>query len=443
MMPIFYKIHRYTSLFCAVFFILLCVTGLILLFRMDIADANRTTPMMKEASIAHSQAWNALEEGQKAVEAANPGKSVRAVFAVPKDGSLVYRIQDKNSHARVATMMRMGGERVAYYPATGMMMKNNYGSDQKYTWVPEVIRYLHIFHTRLVNTNWGTGALAFVCTVSLLSLLSGYFIYKPSMGRDGFGKVHEFPRGRMWMDIHKWLGITCGAWAVVLTVSGLSILYFASAYRGYVKDVQADAVSHFENTSEDAASLSMRDALIAVQQQFPGSFVLSSELPSRSMKAYTFYITPEREELVDFFGQPVFVSAGGDGKADIYTEAVPAAVRAGAFGVDLHIHNHNLPLLKYIWAFWTFLTTVMAVSAVIALWDRKFPSRQKRHPQGRRPVMKQKKPAVWTMPAVISVLTLLGLVLPLMGNAASWGAAAAFIAAAVLSFACWQRERKA
>lgn len=442
-MQYFYKIHRWFSYFCILFFVMLCVTGLILMFRMELMGANQVMPMKPGTPVSYDTMWQEMPEGKKAVEAAYPEKSVRAIFAQPESGMMQFRVQDKNNHDRVATMMRMGGERIAWYPEDGSMMETTYGANQKSPWVTKTLRVLHIMHTKLVNTTWGTAALAFVCTLTLISLLSGYFLYGPCMRGSAFGRVAEGPSARKWMDIHKFLGITAGLWAVILTVSGLAILYFASEYRTYVKDAQAAAHETFAAEAKGTTKVGLEDALSAVKEKFPGDYVISVELPSRMLSAYTFYVTRAKENPDTYFGQPVFVKDTDNGGApDIYTKDIPAHIRVASVGVDLHIHNHDLPLLKYLWALWTVLSIVMGVSAFISLWHKKFPEARK---AGVRPAHHslRRGTSPWQVPAVVSLLTLLGLVLPLFGNAAAWGAAVAFLLAGGISFFCWRKESKA
>lgn len=438
-MSYLYKIHRWFSYFCILFFVMLCFTGLILMFRMQLVGANQIMPMKTGAPVTYDQIWSEMPKGEKAVEAKYPDKSIRAIFAQPESGMMQFRIQDKNSQKRVATMMRMGGERVAYYPEDGSMMETTYGANQKSPWVTKTLRVLHIMHTKLVNTDWGTGALAFVCTLTLISLISGFFLYGPCMKGSAYGRVAESPAAKKWMDIHKFLGITAGVWAIVLTMSGLGILYFASAYRGYVKDVQAAAHAEFAQEGKGSRAVDLGEALAYMKEKFPGQYVISVELPSRSMPAYAFYVTRAKENPDTYFGQPVFVRNQTDGTTpESFTKDIPSNVRLASVAVDLHIHNHDLPILQYIWAIWTVLAMVMGISAFISLWRKKFPAPRKAVHR----MHKARKPAAsaWRVPAGVSLLTLLGLALPLFGNAASWGAAAAFLLAGGISFYCWRKE---
>lgn len=443
-----YKIHRWVSTICAVFFLLLCATGLILLFRQEIfswnqADSGTVMSMEKEPaqSFDYRKGWAGLEAGQAAVSSAYAAQRIQAVFVQPEDGTLMFRIQDKNSHEAVRTMMRMGGRQISFDPATGHMMEMTYGTHVRYPAVSSFVHTIHVLHTRLGLENGGVALLALVCTLILVSLLSGIILYGPFMKGSSFGEIRSFPAHRKWMDIHKMTGMLTGMWAVVLTASGILILFFSAAYRDYTASVSREAQAHFASAGETGSTLSLTSAFQAVQEQFPHDYILSVQLPSGKSSAYSFYMTPASDHPDTFFGQPVLAAGTAGGTADIYTRPVPWYIRASALGVDVHIHNHGTPLLKWIWAFLTVTTMVMIVSAFISFWKKKLPSGRGTHQAVRRR-RRNRKSSVWLVPAGISLLSLAGLILPLQGEAGSWAGAAAFVTAGIWAVVCVWHEKK-
>ena len=122
--------------------------------------------------------------------------------------------------------MRMGGRQVSFDPATGHTMEMTYGTHVKYPAISSFVHTIHVLHTRLGLESGGVAALAFVCTLILVSLISGIILYGPFMRGSSFGEIRSFPAHRKWMDIHKMTGMLTGMWAVVLTASGILILFF-------------------------------------------------------------------------------------------------------------------------------------------------------------------------------------------------------------------------
>lgn len=53
-MLLLYRLHRWISAICAVFFLLLCLTGLPLLFKEEITQWNRVEPLPHAGSIGTS-----------------------------------------------------------------------------------------------------------------------------------------------------------------------------------------------------------------------------------------------------------------------------------------------------------------------------------------------------------------------------------------------------
>lgn len=395
-----------------------------------------------DRSFDYRRGWNGLEAGQEAVSAAYAQQRIQAVFIQPEDGTLLFRIQDKNSQEKVRTMMRMGGRQVSFDPATGHTMEMTYGTHVKYPAISSFVHTIYVLHTRLGLESGGVAALAFVCTLILVSLISGIILYGPFMRGSSFGEIRSFPAHRKWMDIHKMTGMLTGMWAVVLTASGILILFFAASYKDYTASVNREAQAYFAAGGTVRQNLSLESAFQAVEEQFPDDFILSVQLPAGKSTMYSFYMTPASENPDTFFGQPVFVEGNAGGTADIYTRDVPWYIRASALGVDLHIHNHRTPVLKWIWAFLTVMTMVMIISAFISFWKKKLPADRGAHRPVRRMARRNRRSSVWAVPAGISILSLAGLVFPLQGEAGAWAGAASFVLAGVLAVACVWREKR-
>ena len=142
---------------------------------------------------------------------------------------------------------------------------------------------------------------------------------------------------------------------------------FAASYKDYTASVNREAQAYFAAggtaRQKSLAGISFSGSRRAVSR----GFHTLSAASCRKKHHVSFYMTPASENPDTFFGQPVFVEGNAGGTADIYTRDVPWYIRASALGVDLHIHNHRTPVLKWIWAFLTVMTMVMIISAFILL----------------------------------------------------------------------------
>ena len=90
-MRLIYLRHRWISAVCAIFFLLLVLTGLPLLFNGDIARWNALEKRPAFGEISSRVLWAEAAKGLERIERENPGRRVQSISAYPERGLLVYR----------------------------------------------------------------------------------------------------------------------------------------------------------------------------------------------------------------------------------------------------------------------------------------------------------------------------------------------------------------
>ena len=108
-----YMIHQWVSLVCALFLLLLTLTGLPLLFRGEINAWNTVNMPQRGESMPLRAIWQALPAGTAAVTAAFPEKEILGVTPDGSDGTLYFLVKDRSGKAG-RSHMRMGGEQIMY-----------------------------------------------------------------------------------------------------------------------------------------------------------------------------------------------------------------------------------------------------------------------------------------------------------------------------------------
>ena len=87
-----YMIHQWVSLVCALFLLLLTLTGLPLLFRGEINAWNTVNMPQRGESMPLRAIWQALPAGTAAVTAAFPEKEILGVTPDGSDGTLYFLV---------------------------------------------------------------------------------------------------------------------------------------------------------------------------------------------------------------------------------------------------------------------------------------------------------------------------------------------------------------
>jgi uncharacterized iron-regulated membrane protein len=416
-MNYWYKIHRWISLICSIFFLLLCITGLPLLFKNEIHDWNLLEKETHSTPIPYERLWEAADKGKTIIESSYLNKVVKSISSQAKKGQLLFRVQDKNSKETPAVRMSMGGEQIAYEIQTGTLHLHDMNAEAvKYPFVKNFMHWMHSLHMRMGLGNAGMIFLALMCFLSLVSIISGIWIYAPFMRETAFGMIGRTNARTFWMDWHKFTGILTTVWAAILCLSGVMIVVFSLSYSAYIADSKTEAEKNLPVIKTANAPLSIPQAIAFMNAKFPNQFILSIDLPEKTTKVpqYIFYITPQKENPTEYFGQLVFVPAFTANEEVFFTKTLPWYFPFVSFALDLHVHNHEMLPLKIIWAIFTLLTIIMIISGVYA-WMFRYPliySRSKSISSPEKNIH-LKKNTIWRMPIYIGILSIFGMIAPL------------------------------
>lgn len=197
-------IHKWTSLICTAFILMLCITGLPLIFHDEIDDA------------LDSQQWQPANPGgpflslDRILSIAlkeQPGKTP-LFMSFDKDRPVVNVTTGPSPDTAAGNMHfasydRTSGETVPAHENTVM----------------DVILQLH---TDLFLGLPGTLFLGVMGVLLFLAILSGVILYAPFMRKLDFGTVRTRRTRRVkWLDYHNLLGVITVAWLSVVTLTGV------------------------------------------------------------------------------------------------------------------------------------------------------------------------------------------------------------------------------
>lgn len=200
-------VHKWSSLICTVFMLLLCVTGLPLIFHDEIAhlagDSVSAPPM--PAGTPHLP----LDQVLRIAQAREPGRVVQ--FASQEDGNAdVWFVTLTPTPAPTADFRQ-----VAVDARTGAVLPQA-PIGQGFMWVMERL------HVDLFAGQRGKLFLGFMGLLLLVALVSGVVLYAPFMRKLSFGEVRRTrSRTIRWLDLHNLLGIATLAWALVVGATGM------------------------------------------------------------------------------------------------------------------------------------------------------------------------------------------------------------------------------
>lgn len=201
-----YLVHKWTSLVCTAFLLLLCVTGLPLIFHEEIDGLTRAPAA---SAVVRPAPPPNLDDIVARALAERPGEVMMFLSHDP-DKPIWYaitapRVDSQEDQTHIAQFDARTGELLKAPPLdTGVM------------------HFLLELHSSLLLGLPGEMVMALVGLVFLVSLVSGAVVYAPFMRKLAFGTVRKGRSSRVkWLDTHNVVGIVALAWLAVVGATGV------------------------------------------------------------------------------------------------------------------------------------------------------------------------------------------------------------------------------
>lgn len=198
--------HKWTSLLCTVFLLLLCITGLPLIFHKEIANLNQTLSI----DVPSSDTKLDLDTLKNIAESHYPGKKVRFIFwdqeAYPNQ--VLFDVVETPDAAYA------NSKYLSIHEYTGALIKET--KDEGFLSI-----MLHL-HTDMFAGLPGKLFLGLMGILFIIAIVSGIVLYGRIMKTYDFGLLRKDKSTRLkWLDTHNFLGIVAAAWLFVVGFTGV------------------------------------------------------------------------------------------------------------------------------------------------------------------------------------------------------------------------------
>jgi uncharacterized iron-regulated membrane protein len=350
-------IHKWTSLVCTVFMLVLCLTGLPLVFfeEIDHLAGGAAVPPAMPADTARAP----LDAVVRAAMAQHPGKVPLYVFADGHEKDLWLVKLDR----RVDT-----DEREAVFASVDARTARVLGTP---VFNEGVMHFLYRLHVDWFADQAGRLFLGAMGLLLVLSIVSGVVLYAPFMRRLDFGVVrNDRSRTLRWLDLHNLLGIVTVTWALVVGATGiintwadLILKAWQAEQLGALRAAPGGVpVAAREGAVQQAVdrALAARPAMRLHMVAFPGTLLATPGHFAVLMSGAT--------PLTARLQEPVLVDAA----SGQVTAARPRPWTVTALQVSqpLHFGDYGGLPLKLIWALLDVLTIVVLWSGLLLWWPR-------------------------------------------------------------------------
>ncbi len=361
---IWFLVHKWTSLIATVFLLLLCLTGLPLIFHEEIEHYFEPHPELRPLTAdAPRIDYDKVMAGALM---ARPGEVVRFVGFDPE------------------------GPLGAVYTATSLMPPPDEGHTQPFDTrtgdlfpsEPPDNGFMNLMlrlHTDLFMGLPGYLFLGFMGLLLVASLVSGVVVYTPFMRKLDFATVRSGRSLRLkWLDLHNVLGIVTLAWVLVVGVTGVINTLALPIFGLWQSDQLAEMTSPYKDAPPLEQLGSLQKALETARKAAPDmepSFIAFPGTQFSSQHHYAVFMrgtTPLTARLL----KPALVDASTGELTDM--REMPLYVKTLLVSQPLHFGDYGGLPLKIIWALLD-LISIIVLGSGLYLWllRRKIPLKKR------------------------------------------------------------------
>ena len=341
-----YVIHKWTSLICTAFMLLLCVTGLPLIFFHEIDHLlGREAEPPEGVQVAERASVDAIIADARR---RNPDDAVQFLVADPEEPDLWF--------------VRMG-ETVADDEASAFYYYDARTGDYLHAY-PLGQGFMHVMyrlHVDMFAGLPGTLFLGFMGLLLVASLVSGTVLYAPFMRKLAFGTVRSRHSARLkWLDLHNLLGTATLVWLLVVGFTGVVNTLSIPIFGQWQSTELAEMTGQYSDRSIVQEHGSVASAVQAAREAAPGMQLSFMAFPGNGFASPRHFVafmqgdTPLTSKLL----KPVLIDAR---TTDVVkTGDLPWYVSALLLSQPLHFGDYGGLPLKILWA-------VLDVIAIIVL----------------------------------------------------------------------------
>lgn len=352
-----YLVHKWSSLICSVFLLMLCITGLPLIFHDEIDQLTQApvTQVSELSEVAAEDSLISLEAVVHEAKAENPGW-VLMFLTWNKDKSKVSAVLGETMEAEegdvhIIPFDSQTGKRLLLSPP-------NEG----------VMHFLLDLHASLLMGLPGTLFLGLMGFVFMVSVVSGAVVYAPFMRRLPFAIVRKGCRSRVkWLDMHNMAGIITLAWVSVVGITGLILTMITPITAIWQQGQLADIAAPYKGIRPPTEQVSPDVVRGSIFNQVPDadiSFISWPGSPFATPHHYTVALrgdTPLTERLITV--------ALVDARTGTVTaiEKTPWYISMINLSVPLHFGDYGGLPLKVIWALLD-IAAIIVLGSGLYLW---------------------------------------------------------------------------
>ncbi|MEL7304566.1 MAG: PepSY-associated TM helix domain-containing protein [Myxococcota bacterium] len=353
-------VHRWTSLVCMGFMLLLCLTGLPLIFAHEIDHAlgNGAEP----PDLVEPATHRSIDDLVSAAERFKDGQVVKFLVEDPDESDVWFvnmgpAVDDPDTTAFLGLDARTA-EVLSEYPLDGGLVA--------------ILLRLH------VDMFAGLPGMLFLGMMGVLliaSIASGVVLYAPFMRKLSFGTIRASrSRRTQWLDMHNLLGIVTIVWLTGVALTGVINTLSIPVFEAWKATQLAEMVEPYQGREPTSAyARSAQRALEGAQRAEPDLKLSFMAFPGNTFASPSHFVAFMRGKTAwtSKFLKPLLIDASS-GEV-IESRWLPWYATVLLLSQPLHFGDYGGMPLKVLWALLDVLAIAVLASGLY-LWAVKAPS---------------------------------------------------------------------
>jgi uncharacterized iron-regulated membrane protein len=346
-------IHRWTSLISTVFMLLLCITGLPLIFHHEIGHLLGTE--VEAPELAAGMPAASLDRVIDVAKARHPGKNPMFVSREPDDDRIWYVTLSDTPTSETDLKQVAVDAHTAEALAEPKL-------DEGF------IHVMYRLHVDLFAGLPGTLFLGFMGLLLLAAIVSGVVLYGPFTRKLEFGTVRrQNSSWTKWLDLHNLLGIVTVVWAVVVGFTGSINTLADPVIKLWQFDQVAQMTAPYQGLPPPDRLASVQESLQAATRREPAMKIGFIAFPGTTFSSPHHYAVFMRGNtpLTSRTLKPVLIDARTAEVTD--SRELPWYVTALLISQPLHFGDYGGTPMQIIWALLD-IVTIVVLGSGLYLW---------------------------------------------------------------------------
>lgn len=349
---VWYLIHKWTSLVCTVFLLMLCLTGLPLIFHEEIDSLIEGERVL--ADVPDGTQWKTLDDALDTALAKFPGEI--PLFMSFDEGQPVVNVTTGPSVT--AGIDQMNFLSIDRRTAEPVRTPDDEG----------IMHFILELHVDMFLGLWGELFLGFMGFLFFLAIVSGVVVYAPFMRKLPFGTVRVTRNNRAkWLDTHNLIGIVTLMWASVVGLTGVVNTLSTPLVDLWRMDQLAEMIAPYEGRPVPENPSSLDEAVKTAMAAAPGTrpqFVAFPGVRFSSNHHYAVWLrgaTPATEQLLT----PALIDAETGALTEM--RSMPWYMTMLRLSQPLHFGDYGGMPMKILWAILD-IATIVILGSGLYLW---------------------------------------------------------------------------